>query len=388
MSRLVVAADNHVGKGAHLFRTRLDEQEHVWAETLRLARDLDSAAVLHAGDLFDRRRPSPAEVVAVERPLVHHDAVGGCPVHVIPGNHDTTAHGPGGLHVLAEAGLIELWPRPAVIVVDGFEVVTLPWSPSSRLIAERGGRDGITDDVVELLVTAAGELLAETAGPFPILLGHWSAAGASLPNGLPVEQLREPVLPTDELEALGFAAIALGHIHVGAVLKSDAGRTFYTGSPMPLDHGEAGLIHGVWSLGDDEENGDVELVPGLFLRAHPLTSTPFVTVSLRDVELAPVDGAVVRVRDTIEADDVRAVNLADVRDRLLNRGAVRVDLEVTFERVSRPLVSAVDTDRQPIHLLADFLGERGIEPDRQERLLELADSYLAGERTPATKGES
>lgn len=379
MTRLVCTGDNHVGKGSHLYAGRLDEQERVWRDTLRLARDLEAAAVLHAGDLFDKRRPSPAELLAVMRPLLDHLMAGGCAVHAIPGNHDSTAFGAGGLEVLAEAGLVELYDRPTVFDAGDFNVAALPWSPAGRLIAERGGRDGVTDDVVELLVKIAGELAEVRTHGWPmVLLGHWSAAGAHLPTGLPVEQLREPVLPTGDLEALGFDAIVLGHIHVGDVFGD---RSLYVGPPMALDHGEAGLIHGVWSLHDDPLEGALELSPRVGLQAHPIKSTPFVTIPLAEVARAPVDGAIVRVRDTVSAET--RVDVAAVREQLAARGARRVDVQLVVERATRPNAEAVDTDRRPAELLGDYLTERGIDEDRVERLLELGDSYLAGERVPA-----
>jgi DNA repair exonuclease SbcCD nuclease subunit len=83
-----------------------------------------------------------------------------------------------------------------------------------------------------------------------VLLLHWSISGASLPTGLSVDQLHEPVLEWAELDALGFDLIIASHIHVPQRLDDpklgDATMGIYTGSPQPLSHGEGHYQHGVW----------------------------------------------------------------------------------------------------------------------------------------------
>lgn len=389
----VVTGDSHIGKGSHLYPERLAEQEAAWSRTLELARDRDALAVLHAGDLFDKRRPTPSELVAAVRPLVkHREYYAGSPqdgpeVHVIPGNHDPVVYGPGGLDVLDEAGVATVHRTPSVIEYgrpfgDAVACVAmLPWAPTSRLVAERGGRDGVSEDAGELVARVAEDLYREIGFRHDvpnILLGHWSVEGGRLPNGLPVERLSEPVVPADVLE-LGFDAYAFGHIHrAGDIGENRVGAgqpAIYTGSPIALDHGEAGVDHGAWVY--DVDAGTFELVD--------LGGRPFVTVTMHELERAPIDGAIVRVRDVVPAG--RSVDPTVLRDLALARGAVRVDLALDVERESKPLMSAVDTDREPIHLLADYLGERAAErqhdDERLERLLELADTYLAGERVEA-----
>lgn len=377
--RLLATGDSHIGKGAHVYDGRLDDQEAVWRATLDLAREHDVDLVLHAGDLFDRRRPTPAEMLAAERPLVEHRDASSIPVLAIPGNHDLpSSDGACGLDVLDEAGLLSLRRRPMVVPAGELRVACLPWAPLGRLIATIGSRDNAVDEAVDLLVRTAADLRAECGDHPCVLLGHWSVTGAHLPNGLPVEQLREVVLPTHELEALAFDAIVLGHIHVGATV---AERTFYVGSPMALDHGEAGLIHGAWLL-----DADVK-AETLALEFLPVPSRPFVTVSMFDEvdELAGrVDGAVVRVRDTIPVDTDR-VNVDAMRAYLLAAGAVSVTFALTYERPFKPVHADVDLDDDdPLEMLAEWLiVERLVsEPDPAKResaaarLVDVARGYL------------
>lgn len=371
MSLYLVTGDSHLGKAAHLYPERLAEQEAVWADTLRTAREQAVAAVIHCGDLFDSRRPGPDVMLAAEQPLVEHHAARGCPVHAIPGNHDVpTSDGPCGLDVLAAACLIELDRSPCVETVGRARVGFLPWTPVSRLelaieqkTGARPARDETHAAASEFLVEVARDLHDQGA---ELLVGHWSVSGSQLPSGLPVDQLHEAVIPASELEQLGFAYVALGHIHRPGHFGD--GTCFYVGSPMPLDHGEARVEHGCWIV--DMHNRETEFVP--------LDSTRFVTLPVGDLDLVDVDGAVVRVKGTVAAGSV--VDHQQVRRSLLAAGAKRVDLAITVERAARPDREPVlDTDRGPGELLAAWLDQEDVEDS--DRLVELAGTYLAGDRT-------
>ncbi|MCC6645688.1 MAG: exonuclease SbcCD subunit D [Polyangiaceae bacterium] len=366
--RFLLTGDGHLGKSAHLYDSRLAEQEQVWRATLELARERAVDAVIHCGDLFDSRRPSPEVLVAAERPLVEHQAAGGAPVTLVAGNHDVPSlDGPCGPDVLDEAGLIQFVRSPGVLEVAGVPVGLLPWSPVSRLVAAQGGgdRDSIFLDAADLLVKIATE--HHDAGA-ELLVGHWAVSGSSLPSGLPVDDLRETVIPREPLEQLGFAYVALGHIHRPGHFGD--GTAFYVGSPMPLDHGEASVDHGCWLV--DMHARETEFVP--------LPSTRFVTVALDDVyfdRVGHVAGAVVRVKDTVGGSD--PVDHAAIRRDLLAAGAKRVDLQITIERMARPDREPVlDTDRSLAELVGAWLDQEGVEDS--ERLLELARGYLAGDR--------
>lgn len=366
MTRFLLTGDSHLGKSAHLYDTRLAEQEQVWRDTLELARERNVDAVIHCGDLFDSRRPSPDVMLAAERPLVEHRFQRGCPVLAIPGNHEV-----GGvdddtpLEVLAEAGLLSMYPRSDVEHAGRSKIGFLPWTPVARLVAARGGgdRDSVFADAADLLVRIAAGLREDGA---ELLVGHWSVSGSQLPSGLPVDQLRETVIPAGELERLGFAYVALGHIHRPGHFGD--GTCFYVGSPMPLDHGEAGVEHGCWIV--DLHARETEFVP--------LESRRFVTIRLVDLEdLSDAPGAVVRVKDTLPAG--ATFDAREIRETLLAAGAKRVDLAITVERAARPDREPVlDTDRGPEELLAAWLEQNG--HDDTERLAELARTYLAGDR--------
>lgn len=366
-SKILAFGDLHAGKGRALYPGRLAEQSDVLDRILTLGRERNVDVILGLGDTFDRRRPDVPEMLAVETPLVRHRAAGGPPVHLLVGNHEV-----GGVDdvtpvdVLAEAGLVVGWRHVGVMDFAGVRVGFLPWTPVARLVAARGGgdRDNVFLDAADLLVRIAAGL---RDGGADLLVGHWSMSGSSLPSGMPVDQLRETVIPREPLEQLGFAYAAFAHIHRPGHFGD--GTCLYVGSPMPLDHSEATTEHGCWII--DMHARETEFVP--------LESHHFVTINrdeiddLHDHLTESRHGYVVRVKDTIGGSD--DFDYAGVRATLLAAGAKRVDFAITVERAARPDREPVlDTDREPSELLAAWLDQEGVEDS--ERLVELARGYL------------
>lgn len=380
--RLLLTGDTHLGKGVHLYDGRLADQERAWADTLAVARDRGCDAVLHAGDLFDSRRPSPDVLVAAERPLMEHAAAKGfrCPVHVIAGNHDIPSlTGACGLDVLHEAGLIVSHRQPETETMQPLtsrqgrpvDVAFLPWAPVGRLVAELtiDDRDEVFALAGDVLVRAVADL-ADTLRHPAILVAHWSVSGAQLPSGLPVEHVREVILDRLALEAQGWRAIVLGHIHrPGNVAGSPV--AFYTGSPITLDHGEANVPHGVLVYDVDADTLErVELDAPRFVTAT-FEGTPDGSYAVSGADFA---GAVVRVRGLVAAGTT--VDYADIRDGVLDAGALAVDLQIAVER---PAIDReyVDADLQPLELLQAYLevaAQHGVAD--ADRLVERGRGYL------------
>ncbi len=390
--RLLVCGDNHLGKSQDLGRApgeRLAEQEQVWRDTLALARDRRCDALLHAGDLFDGRRPGPDVMLAAERPLVEHQVEGGCTVYLIAGNHDVPSQdGPCGLDVLAEAGLIELARTPRTWHLGGtacpVEVCALPWTPLSRLIATNGGdtpREDLAVLAVELLVETARGMRDATKNQ--ILLAHWSVSGTSLPNGLPVDSVGGVVLPMDDLAAIGFGAIVAGHIHRGG----QYGDTFiYVGSPQPLDFGEAGDDHGCWLIEPEA------MYPEERWKFEPLPSRDFLTIDLDEHEVLALtagsmptfagieDGCFLKVRYSACEDDARRIDIGRLRDHY-ETIAYRVFVEQTVERAHRERGLVLDDAGSRLDQLAAYLEAIGTNGDVAQAMLERASTYLEGSTT-------
>lgn len=340
MTRLLALGDLHLQKGETLHFGRLAEQEQVLDRILTAARDENVDAVLLAGDLFDRRRPSPEALLTAERPLVRHREHDGPKVIAIPGNHDLIDLDTDcGLDVLAETGLLELHRQHGATVVGDTTVACLPWAPVSRLRAQLGdvSADEVNQACADLLVTVAAELHSSISGP-SVLIAHWAVDAAVLPSGMSVADLREVVLPLGDLQALGYDAVILAHIHRQQTLSNHP-LVAYVGSPMPLDFGEVGLEHGYLLLDDAGP------------RFVPVASPRFLTFdSLDHAAASDVTDAYVRVRVTSDGTD--NLDARELERCLIDDGARYARVDVIVERAVRARVDVAEdvTDEQAFDL--------------------------------------
>lgn len=394
--RGLVFGDLHIGQGAGIGRApgeRVAEQAKACELVLLEARERDVDFVLFAGDAWERRSPSPDEILALERVLLKHLEKGGARIIAIPGNHDVSNTDAGtALDVLAEAGLLELYRRPELVPVSrkGLTVwvCCLPWAPVHRLVAADAGgdRDSINVLAARHLETAARGLRAMVpAGGRSILLSHFSVTTASTDTGADVSVFREPVLRIDELEACGFDAIALGHIH----RRQDLGRSsFYVGSLVPLNFGETG-DHGCYTLEIDDAG----------VRAYPLTleSRRFVTLDVTlpahaddavDAVESYLAGAIdglegveprpfVKWRYHCNEDAARAIDNMAIKRELEERCAHRAWVVPVVERVQH-VKHELAEDGSDGETLEAYLRAAEVERDLA-RLLDAAGPYLQGE---------
>lgn len=252
---MLITGDWHCGSGLDYGREpgdRLADQETVYQQIVDLAVEHDVDAVLLAGDLWHRRRPTPAEMMAVARPLRRLHAELDCDILGIAGNHCVeTAALPIALDLLED--IVDLHREPGVWHgQNGVTVATLPWTPVARLIATRDGgdRDDNHSLAAQLLIETARDLRAQVDGP-AILLLHWSISGASTPTGVYTDDFREVVIPCADLERLGYDAVVAAHIHRQQILCHDP-LVAYVGSPAPVDFSEADTDHGCLLLDINE----------------------------------------------------------------------------------------------------------------------------------------
>jgi exonuclease SbcD len=251
--KLLAFGDLHLGAGTALGREpgdRLRDQEQVLERIVSLAGVRQVDAILMGGDLFEGPGITPEQLDAFMRPFEQLE--GSIPMVAVSGNgrHDLAMRHVNALQPLRHVPGVHVYSRPTLYELGPVMVACLPWVSPARLVASMNGnvdRDQVNEHAARLLVKVARDL-REAAGDKPaILLTHGSISGAALPNGLPVDQLREPILDLFELADLGFAAVIAAHIHKHQVLH-DEPLIAYVGSPMPLSFGETNDEHGVLLL--------------------------------------------------------------------------------------------------------------------------------------------
>ena len=278
---LIHAADLHLGKTLHE-RELLEEQEAMLEALLQILAERKPAALLLAGDIYDRAIPPPSAIGLLDTFL--SKAVEMAPdtaIVMIPGNHDSAtrlAFGSGlfrraGVHMISRASAS---PEPVIVssridpgagrgattagpasTVERCAIWALPFlsgAASADGSAPSAGGTPSTGSAPELargqaaLFAAAVETIrqqldvaraASTAGAtapvsYNVLLAHCFASG-----GTPSESERAFVGLAEEVDARLFDAFdyaALGHLHRP---QAAGAKGHYSGSPLAYSFGEA-----------------------------------------------------------------------------------------------------------------------------------------------------
>lgn len=398
MTRILACGDLHLGQGVERYGPdRLRDQELVWDEVAHIAYRENVDLVCFAGDAFERRRyPSQAELVAFEDGLDRLHSYG-IPVVSVAGNHDVLAPDlPSSLRVFSHRMTVA--ETPQVVRVAGVAVACLPWTPISRLVAHRNGgdRDALYQEAAALLLSTLRGLRAEIEeGERAVLLAHWSASGAVTPTGREVGLDFGVVLDTAEVEAMDWDAVVLGHIHRAQFLGGGhddfaaATPIFYTGSPLPLNHGEAGDKHGVWVFSLDEAGASVP-------KFVPIESRRFVTVEfdfaeecggdleliddelVRDVLIAgeEFNGAIVRARYRLTEAQARRISVSRVEELLRDAGASCGKAEPEILREDRARVQVDPDALTELDQFRLYLDVNGMNGDRGALMVERTQRYL------------
>jgi len=384
MPRCLVSGDWQVG--AH---GRRDDQEQAIERIVDLAIERGVDLFLHGGDVLHGPTVVPEDLGVVSRALARLRAAG-IPVLIASGNgaHDQAMRSENALEVFNEYPGVQVASRADVYRFDGCMVGVLPWTHVGRMVAASNGgdRDNVNERAADLLVRVAAGLLEDCRRVAPdlpaVLLAHWSLSGASLPTGLPADAMREPVLDTDALAALGYDALVASHIHRPqwfsegygwnephadgfTVLGFDA---LYTGSPICHDFGEAGHPHGVWVVDVAVGASSAEFVP--------IEGRPFVTIDVDYTEWGDVpdfepatipvevtEGCIVRYRFKATAEQARRIDTAVLRAQLQEAGAAVVKVEPDIVREDRARVDGVHADLAPLDAYDLWAAANDVEPE-------------------------
>ena len=400
MTRLLCFADLHLGSGQAYSDDRLADQEAVLNQIADLAHDESVDLICLAGDVFHRPRPTPAALMVFSRFLKRLENPE-IPCIAVLGNCGHDQEGidrPAALELFA-SHRFRVSRRPELITEFAWvAVATLPSVPVSRLVAgsESAERGPVFAQAAEALLAVAHDLnyQASEAGYHNrsrVLVGHWSITGASLPNGLPSDSFGEPVVDFDALQAIGYQAIVLGHLHKPQRLDDQemwGGPTtmmVYCGSPLPVDFGEEMVEHGCWIL-EVADNGDETA------DFHPLESRRFVTI---DCDLTgdfrgfdetdalaaavaarfPLTDAVVRLRYRCSEEQQRRIDLPAIKKLVADAGVHKLyQVAPEIVREDRARVAGVDENLSPQEALRAWVEANGLSEDQAARIRELMET--------------
>jgi exonuclease SbcD len=315
---LLHAADLHLGKTLHE-RDLSSDQEAMLDRLLELLAEKRPAALLLAGDLYDRSIPPPEAVRLFDSFLSRAaEADPGLTVVAIPGNHDSAARLSFGTQIMSRAGVhirtdpedcatpvmverdgerIAIWPLP-FLGAGAFDTdapgADDPGAAGSRTRAGQAELDfgaeagngraptGLLRGQAELFAEAMRRIRSSLASAASqgvparnVLLAHCFAAG-----GAASESERAFVGLAEQVDSKAFDCFdyaALGHLH----RFQEAGRKGrYAGSPLAYSFAEGNEAKG-FVLVDLKPGGgfDAELLPVKPLRAMRRIEGPFSVLS-------------------------------------------------------------------------------------------------------------
>jgi exonuclease SbcD len=385
MIKFLHSSDLHLGKVFH--DQSLIEDQAVMLEELRLLLEDESyAALVIAGDVYDRSIPSPEAVdlfgaflgkVKNKRPSLE--------IIVIPGNHDSASRLGFGREIFARLGIrfgvsVEECDKP-VIVERGGECCAfflLPFlspggafSPQSALVEEAARR----------MEKARQELALHSPGASSVLVAHLFASGAEEAGSERVFMGNAEHVNISLFK--GFDYIALGHLHrCQNIFNNAAGiQATYSGSPLVYSFAEVSSAEQkkcFLSVELKKGAAKVEKIPVKPKRKVTSLSGPFIRFAGDDAELlaAKDDYLEIRLRDRGITENARDI----LKRRFPHLLSLRQDEALAF--ISSGVRARVSGDlmRERQDISSDFreflLGLYGDCPDVSAEI-ELFNSLLA-----------
>lgn len=344
-------ADLHIGKRVCEY-PMLEDQRAILAEIGDIAVQERPAALLVAGDVYDRPVP-PQEAVTLLSDFLCRMAEAHIPVFMIAGNHDSAERlefcakllRAGGIHITGECrGAVET----TVLEKEGERVAihTLSHTRPAQLRPFLGKEIDTSEQALAAMIEKIDFSVAE----HHVLLAHVFATGAATSESEQVTVGTVDAVPCSLFERFDY--VALGHLHRPQTL---GGKVRYAGSPLSYSFSE---------INERKSVSVIEIGEGVSVRElalHPLHEMREVRGTLSTLLSMPYS-----------EDYIRAI----VTDEDVPPDA-RITLQAVFPNLMRfavqnsRTVHEVDVDpaesvslRDPLALFAEFYEQQnGAAPD-------------------------
>jgi exonuclease SbcD len=238
--RLIHTADWHLGRLFHNVHLT-DDQEHLLEQLVALVAEVKPAAVLIAGDLYDRAVPPTEAVELLDSVLTEIVDGYGVPVIAIAGNHDSAVRVGFAASLLRERGLhmVGELPQAASPIVLRDEhgpvhVHALPYADAAEARYAYGD-ETIHDQQAVAAAGVARALAATPVGERRVAVAHAFVAGAlESESERPLSVGGATQVPAAVFD--GFDYVALGHLHRPQTCGSATVR--YSGSLLKYSFAE------------------------------------------------------------------------------------------------------------------------------------------------------
>jgi len=232
--RIVIVSDVHYGAHRRRWLNKMgitaEKYNRPATEARQWGKDNDADLFIVAGDLYDERKPLPADYLAAK--ALHPDLV-------VAGNHDIGAVG----------DTDALWSQwhvargiPEIVLASDIEIVTLPWIRPSDYNADKitgwtireeiaRTRQAILEDLNDIAVNDIDQT-RPAIGVGHVMLSYGGNRAQPREDDIVILG-KDIVIPYEDLLALpNIGGWYLGHVH-----KPGKG---YVGSTQPTDWGDLG----------------------------------------------------------------------------------------------------------------------------------------------------
>ena len=384
--------------------TRLADFLSSLDEVVEYALTEDVDLVLLAGDAYKGRDPSQTHQREFAKRLSRLSEAS-IPSFLLVGNHDLP-------NAVSRATAVEIFQTLQVPYLQvgsnlqnytiptksgPLQILAVPWPRRSGILSREESR-GLTIEEVRQAVqdrmTQAIYARAESLDPDvpAILTGHVTVNGATVGTERSMMLGQDHVLLAGDIGRPQVDYVALGHIHKHQILRNENPFMAYSGSLQRVDFSEEG---------DDKGFCVVDLDPAApqgkrltDFDFHRLDARRFVTVDVtvpvgdpdptsavvRGIARKDVVGAVVRVRVTLPSEVEAQLRDSDIRDALSEAHYIAAINRESPQEARRTRLDAESAkDLQPMEALRLYLESRGVEPERQEKMLRHAEEMVERE---------
>lgn len=372
-------SDLHIGLKL-IERDLREDQEYIFEQIIRLAKEQQPDAMVIAGDIYDKAIPS-AEAVEIFDSFMKNlsEEMPQMPVMIISGNHDSAARLNCFRSILSRQNVYMIGTPPTteeehiekVTLQDAYgdlHFYLLPFVKPSMVREIVGTREDGTqhsyDEALHLLIERENIDTKERN----VLVSHQFY----LPSGRQAEDVERmdseirtvgniDEISADVLEVFDYAA--LGHIH--KPMKVGSEYYCYCGTPLACSVSEAGQKKGIVMV-TMKEKGNIS--------TEVLPLTPLRQVRVIKGEFQEVLSQACEDYVTVVLTDKEDLDVIDLKDRL--RNAFPYLLEIRRERERRAEYkrqSRKIEELDPFELCCSFLGEHMDEEER-EMLLDVISS--------------
>jgi exonuclease SbcD len=383
--RFLHTADWHVGKTLK-GHSRLDEQEQVLREIVRVAREQEVDAVLVAGDLYDSAAPSaPAQKLVVRTLMALAGA--GAKVVVIAGNHDHAAtldaYRPfagavgitlvGSVRSAEQGGVVEFVARTGEPVT----VAVLPFLSSRYAVraaelvtntpAEHTG--AYDQQLRDILASLTGGFRTDAVN---LVMAHLTVVNGTWGGGeRKAQSIFEYAVPATVFPPDAHY-VALGHLHRRQIMAAPS-PVHYCGAPLAVDFGE------------QDYEPVVCLVEATSTTPARVTDIP-ITVARRLRTLRGTVDELAALAGTVGDDflrvwmrePARAGLREEVTDLLPNALEVRIDPEFAAPVTGSRPASVLGVERSPLELFGEYCATRTTDDPRLDALFARLHDRITG----------